>query len=70
MAEVNSGPGWYEVIHPTRAETCIAYVAEDGSIYLPEGEHVMNADEFLFAASRGRAHRLIRADDLEAQHAG
>jgi hypothetical protein len=60
----NSGPGWYEVITP-RATTCIAYVHEDGSLYLPEGD-ALTANEFAFAAARGNAHRLVRADDQPA----
>ncbi|MFD7999975.1 hypothetical protein [Streptomyces mirabilis] len=43
--------------------TCIVYVYEDGSLYLPEGEASLNASEFAFAAARGNAHRLVRADD-------
>ena len=63
MSDVNSGPGWYEVIHPRNATTCIALVYEDGSLYLPEGEAVLTQEEFAFAAARGNAHRLVRADD-------
>lgn len=63
-AERNAGPGWYEVITP-RATTCIAYVHEDGSLYLPEGD-ALTAEEFAFAAARGNAHRLVRADDQPA----
>lgn len=65
MADVNSGPGWYEVINPRNATTRIALVHEDGSLYLPEGEEALTADEFAFAAARGNAHRLVRADDQE-----
>ncbi|MFJ6066547.1 hypothetical protein ACIQHU_26325 [Streptomyces tendae] len=61
--DCNSGPGWYEVITP-RATTCIAYVHEDGSLYLPEGD--LTAEEFAFAAARGNVHRLVRADDQPA----
>ncbi|MFC8704138.1 hypothetical protein ACFUIV_18380 [Streptomyces anulatus] len=61
---VNSGPGWYEVIHPRSATTCIAYVQENGDLYLPEGDD-LTPEEFAFAAARGRAHRLIRADEAE-----
>ncbi|MET9158269.1 hypothetical protein ABZX56_11125 [Streptomyces parvulus] len=61
--DCNSGPGWYEVITP-RATTCIAYVHEDGSLYLPEG--APDASEFAFAAARGLAHRLVRADEQTA----
>ncbi|MFB4424836.1 hypothetical protein C5F59_027620 [Streptomyces sp. QL37] len=60
---VNSGPGWYEVIHPRNATTCIAYVQEDGDLYLPEGD--LTPEEFAFAAARGRAHRLVRADEAQ-----
>lgn len=61
MAEPNSGPGWYEVINPRTATTNIAYVHEDGTLYLPEDD--LTADEFAFAAARGNAHRLVRADE-------
>lgn len=64
MPEVNSGPGWYEVINPRNATTCIALVYEDGSLYLPEGEDALTPEEFAFAAARGKAHRLIRADEV------
>lgn len=60
--ELNSGPGWYEVIHPSKATTHIAYVYEDGSIYFPEGKQVLGRHEFEFAAAQGKAHRLVRAD--------
>lgn len=63
LAQINSGSGWYEVANPRTATTCIAYVYEDGSVYFPEGEQVLNREEFEFAAARGRAHRLARADD-------
>jgi hypothetical protein len=65
VTDVNSGPGWYEVISP-RATTCIVYVFEDGSLYLPEGEESLNPTEFAFAAARGNAHRLVRADEVQA----
>ncbi|MET9138867.1 hypothetical protein [Streptomyces parvulus] len=61
--DCNSGPGWYEVVTP-RATTCIAYVHEDGSLYLPEGDPT--EEEFAFAAARGMAHRLVRADEQHA----
>ncbi|MFF6985637.1 hypothetical protein [Streptomyces sp. NPDC010273] len=60
MTDPNSGPGWYEVINPRNATTNIALVREDGSLYLPEVD--LTADEFAFAAARGNAHRLVRAD--------
>lgn len=56
-----SGSGWYEVIHPSRATTHVAYVYEDGSIYFPEGEQLLDRHEFAFAAARGNVHRLVRA---------
>jgi hypothetical protein len=64
VADLNSGPGWYEVISP-RATTCIVFVHEDGSLYLPEGEDALNPTEFAFAAARGNAHRLVRADEVQ-----
>jgi hypothetical protein len=69
MTDCNSGPGWYEVISP-RATTCIAYVHEDGSLYLPEGEDALSPTEFAFAAARGHAHRLVRADEAQQDEAG
>lgn len=66
VADINSGPGWYEVIHPRNATTCIVGVYEDGSLYLPEGDD-LTAEEFAFAAARGNAHRLVRADDPDPQ---
>ena len=62
--DINSGPGWYEVINPRNATTCIALVYDDGSLYLPEGDD-LTADEFHFAAARGNAHRLVRADEVQ-----
>lgn len=59
------GVGWYEVIHPSRATTHIAYVHEDGSIYFPEGTQVLDRHEFEFAAARGLAHRLVRAGAVD-----
>jgi hypothetical protein len=59
-----SGPGWYEVINPRDATTCIALVYEDGSLYLPEGEDVLTEEAFAFAAARGQVHRLARVDEL------
>ena len=62
MADINSGPGWYEVINPRNATTNIVFVHEDGSLYLPEGDG-LTPEEFAFAAARGNAHRLVRADE-------
>lgn len=67
VANVNFGPGWYEVINPRAATTCIAYVHENGDLYLPEGENSMTSDEFTFAAARGTAHRLARVDGTGAE---
>lgn len=63
VTDANAGPGWYEVINPRNATTNIALVHEDGSLYLPEGDDALTADEFAFAAARGNAHRLVRADE-------
>lgn len=64
VSDPNSGPGWYEVMHPTVATTHIVYVYENGSIYCPEGEYVLDRSEFEFAAARDMAHRLVRADEI------
>lgn len=70
-ADVNQGPGWYEVIHPAAATTEIVRVMEDGSLYCPEG--VLTRGEFAFASARGNVHLLVRADeaqrDLDAAYA-
>ena len=58
-----AGVGWYEVIHPSDATTHIAYVHEDGSIYLPEGP-ALDRHEFEFASARGKVRKLVRVDDL------
>ncbi len=60
-ADINSGEGWYEFIHPTKATTHIAAVLESGDVYLPE--EGTTYEDFILAAARGKAHRLIRADD-------
>lgn len=71
----NYGPGWYEIIHPSRATTEVVYVHEDGSLYCPDGSANIQRAEFAFAAARNRAHRLVRADayvalvPVEADHA-
>ncbi|MFR0354128.1 hypothetical protein [Streptomyces sediminimaris] len=39
---------------------------KDGSLYLPEGEDALSETEFTFAAARGLAHRLVRADEVQA----
>lgn len=54
--------GWYEFIREGGSTTHIVYVHEDGSVYLPEGPMVASEMDFLFAAARGRAWRLVRED--------
>lgn len=65
MAEPNSGEGWYEWRHMPSNTTHIAYVRENGEVYLPESPG--DTDEpFLLAAAGGNVHRLVRADDADA----
>lgn len=59
--DVNSGEGWYEFIHPTKATTHIAHIFENGDIYLPE--EGITSEDFALAAFNDNAHRLVRADD-------
>lgn len=59
----NSGPGYYEFIHPTKATTHIAYVRENGEVYIPEAD--VTEEDFLLASARGRTHRLVRVDDVD-----
>jgi hypothetical protein len=61
VEDVNTGNGWYEVIHPWRATTEIVRVMEDASIYCPEG--VLTRSEFAYASARGNVHLLVRADE-------
>jgi hypothetical protein len=58
----NSGEGWYEW-HRDGGTTLVAYVHESGEVYDPELG--WNPSEFTLAASAGRVHRLIRADDAD-----
>lgn len=68
-ARDEAGAGWYEVIHPITATTNICLVYEDGSMYFPEGEQFLSREEFIFAAARGRAYRLIRESEAPEQWA-
>lgn len=58
--------GWFEVINPRNTTTRIAYVHENGELYLPEGPDALTAEEFTFAAARDKVHRLIRVDEAMA----
>ena len=66
LDQIDSGPGWFEVIHPSHATTHVVYVHEDGSLYFPEGAQVLDRHEFAFADARGMAHRLVRSAALVA----
>jgi hypothetical protein len=68
VTDINSGEGWYEFIHPTKATTHIVHVFENGDIYIPE--EGVTYEDFVLAASRGYAHRLIRADDVTTHPLG
>lgn len=53
--------GWYEFITPDeKATTHIAYVYEDGSVYLPEGPDVATEQDFRLASATARFWRLVR----------
>lgn len=55
--------GWYEFVTPgERATTHIAYVYEDGSVYLPEGPDVVTEIDFRMAAATDRFWRLVREE--------
>lgn len=60
------GEGWYEFLKPVVSTTHIAYVHEDGSVYLPESDVVDEAD-FHVAQAKGRCWRLLREVDLAAR---
>lgn len=69
MAEtLNQGEGWYEFIHVTKTTTHIVHVFENGDVYIPE--EGVTYDDFIFAASLGRAYRLVRVQDLESHPLG
>jgi len=66
---VNFGPvdpdrtGWYEFVTPgEKATTHIAYVYEDGSVYLPEGYDIVTETDFRMAAATDRFWRLVREE--------
>ena len=62
--ERRDNTGWHEfVTADDSATTHIAYVYEDGSIYLPEGPDVVTATDFRMAAATGRFWRLERAGE-------
>lgn len=53
--------GWVEFVTADDAAlTHIAYVYEDGSLYLPEGPDVVSADDFRLAAATDRIWPLVR----------
>jgi hypothetical protein len=55
--------GWYEFVSPSEAATThIAYVYEDGSVYLPEGPDVVTEEQFRLAAATNRFWRLVREE--------
>lgn len=65
MTDPNSGEGWYAWQHMPSNTSHIAYVHENGEVYLPESPG--DTDEpFLLAAAAGHVHRLVRADDADA----
>lgn len=65
---VNIGPGWYEFFHVIKATTHIAYIFENGDLYLPE--EGLTYDDFIFASSRGKVYKLVRAEDMTAHPIG
>jgi hypothetical protein len=64
---VTARTGWYEFVTPgERSTTHIAYVYEDGSIYLPEGYEIVTETDFRLAAATPRFWRLIRGNEVAA----
>jgi hypothetical protein len=51
--------GWHEYITSVSAETRIAYVYEDGTIYFPEGG---DPEDFTLANASGTVYPLVRAE--------
>lgn len=62
--------GWFEFYKPDVMTTHIAYVYEDGSVYLPEGLDVVDEVDFTLANARGLVYRLVRADDVSPDPSG
>jgi hypothetical protein len=60
--EINSGPGWYQWHKMPGNTTHIAYLYEDGGVYLPETGTTL--DDFVKAQDTDQAFRLVRADQL------
>lgn len=60
---MNDRSGWHEFYKPGVMTTHIAYVHENGWVYLPEGPDVVSETDFLLAAAEGHVHRLIREDE-------
>jgi hypothetical protein len=73
--DLEAGVGWYEWFKAPANTSHIAYAHEGGDVYDPENG--WNPPEFLLAATEGRVHKLVRADEprpytdieLEAQQA-
>lgn len=63
MSDPNTGEGWYEWHKMPQNTTHIAYVHENGSVYLPEGD--ADQSDFLLASARGHVHRLVRAEEAD-----
>lgn len=57
IPDPNSGEGWYEWHKMPQNTTHIAYVHENGSVYLPEGD--ADQSDFLLASARGHVHRAV-----------
>lgn len=65
-AEAQKGHiGWVEFIHPKGATTHVAYIHEDGSVYLPEGDAV-DPEWFTLAAASDRFWPLVQRDERDA----
>lgn len=55
--------GWYEFVMPGGSTSHVAYVYENGSVYLPEGLDVVTETDFVLASASGRMWRLVREGD-------
>jgi hypothetical protein len=56
--------GWVEFLRDQVSTTHIAYLHEDGSVYLPEGPQVVSEMDLRMAEIAGSMWPLVRADWL------
>lgn len=61
MTDWTDRTGWYEFLRPGVSTTHIAYVHENGWVYVPESD--IDVSDFYLASASGRCWRLVREVD-------